>query len=221
MRMIRPLAIAMTIVVALPAVSSAQQGRQFKNAWFWGIKGGGLTLADSGQAYRQAPLAGIDWLITRTHGGLYISGGQSFFNQQTYTLRDPSAPADSGYRVVDLKNMRKLDVAVMGFPGEHLRFHPYVGAGFTLSQVATASAQGPFSTVDQLNYADQIVQDERVGFSPLFIIGGQYRMRAFSIFGQGTASPAQKNFLMYNGRPFNFSYEFGLRYNVGSSIDRN
>ena len=220
MRMVRPLAIAMSLVVALPALSSAQHGRQFKNSWFWGLKGGGLSFADSGQAYKQAPLAGIDWLITRSHGGLYISGGQSFFKQQTFTLRDATAP-DSGLRVVDLQNLRKLDVAVMGFPGEHLRFHPYIGAGFALAQVATASARGPFSNVDQLNSADAVIQDERVGFSPLFIVGGQYRMRSFSVFGQGTASPAQKNFLMYNGRPFNFSYEFGLRYNVGSSIDRN
>jgi hypothetical protein len=221
MRMIRPLAIAIAAVVALPAISSAQQDRQFKNSWFWGVKGGGFTLADSGQAYKQAPFGGIDWLITRTHGGLYISGGQSFFNQQTFTLRDRTAPLDSGARIIDLKNLRKVDFAVMGFPGEHLRFHPYVGAGFTLAQVGQAAARGPFSNVDQLNDAEQVIQDERVGFSPMFIAGGQYRLRAFSIFGQATASPAQKNFLLYNGRPVNFSYEFGLRYNVGSSIDRN
>jgi opacity protein-like surface antigen len=218
--MTRPLAIAMATVMALPAISSAQHGRQFKNSWFWGIKGGGFAMADSGQAYTQAPLAGIDWLITRTHGGLYVSGGQSFFNQQTFPLRDRSAPLDSGFRVVDLKNLRKLDIAVMGFPGEHLRFHPYFGAGFALAQVAAATARGPFSNIDQLNDADAVIQDERVGFSPLFIAGGQYRMRRFSVFGQATASPAQKNFLLYNGRPFNFSYEVGLRYNVGSSIDR-
>jgi hypothetical protein len=218
--MTRPLAIAIAAVVALPAISSAQAGRQFKNSWFWGVKGGGMSLADSGQAYRQAPLAGIDWLITRTHGGLYISGGQSFFNQQTFTLRDRTAPIDSGFRIVDLKNLRKLDVALMGFPGEHLRFHPYVGIGFAFAQIGSAAARGPFATIDQFNEADAVIQDERVGVSPLLLLGGQYRMRRFSVFGQASASPAQKNFLLYNGRPFNFSYEFGLRYNVGSAIDR-
>jgi hypothetical protein len=217
----RPLAIAAAVVVALPAMGSAQHGRGFNNSWFWGVKGGGLTLADSGSAYKQAPLAGVDWLITRSHGGLYVSGGQSFFTQQTFTLRDPSAPADSGARVIDLKNMRRLDIAVMGFPGEHVRFHPYVGAGFTLSQIATAAAQGPFSSEEQFSYADAVIQDQKVGFSPLFILGGQYRFGAFSVFGQATASPTQKNFLLYNGRPINFSYEAGLRFNVGSSIDRN
>jgi hypothetical protein len=34
------------------------------------------------------------------------------------------------------------------------------------------------------------------------------------------ASPSQKNFLLYNGRPFNFGFEVGLRYNAGTSIDR-
>ena len=68
----------------LPAISSAQAGRQFKNSWFWGIKGGGLyprRQRTSTIAKRRS--SGIDWLITRTHGGLYVSGGQSFFNQQT------------------------------------------------------------------------------------------------------------------------------------------
>ena len=220
MRMTRPLAIAMATVLALPAISSAQHGRQWKNSWFWGLKGGAMTLADSGQAYRQAPFAGIDWLITRTHGGLYISGGQSFFNSQTFTLRDRTAPADSGIRIVDLKNLRKLDFALMGFPGEHLRFHPYVGAGFSFSQVAAASARGPFANIDQLNETEALIRDQRVGVSPLFLAGGQYRMRRFSVFGQAEASPAQKNFLLYNGRPFNFGFEVGLRYNFGTSIDR-
>src|SRR6266513_6172643 len=177
MRTMRALTIAAAVVVAVPTIATAQQGRSFKDAWFWGIKGGGLTLADSGQAYKQAPYAGIEWLITRTHGGLYISGGQAFFTQQTFVARDP-AQADSGLRVVDIKNMRKLDLAVMYFPGEHLRFHPYAG----------------------------------IAFSPLLIVGGQYALRKVSIFGQGSLSPTQSQFLGYNGRSMSFSYELGLRY---------
>ena len=63
MRTIRALTIAAAVVVALPTIASAQHGRQFKDAWFWGIKAGGLTFADSSQAYKQAPLAGVEWLI--------------------------------------------------------------------------------------------------------------------------------------------------------------
>jgi opacity protein-like surface antigen len=218
--MIRALTIATAVVVALPMIATAQQGRQFKDAWFWGVKAGGFTLADSSQNYRQSALVGVDWLITRTHGGLYISGAEAFFHQQTFVPRDPAA-ADSGFRAVDLKNMRKLDVAVMGFPGEHLRFHPYVGAGFTLAQVATAEPQPPFANADQLNSAEDVIQQKKGGFSPLFIAGGQYRLHWASVFGQLSLSPAQQNFILYNGRPWNFAYEIGLRYNVGTSIDRN
>lgn len=220
MRTIRALTIAASFGVALPAIAAAQQGRQFKDAWFWGVKGGGFTLADSGAAYKQAPMAGVEWLITRTHGGLYISGGQAFFTQQTFTARDPSAP-DSGTRVINLKNLRKFDFAIMAFPGEHNRFHPYAGLGFTVGEIANAQGQGPFGSVDQLNFANQVIQDSKVSFSPLFMAGGQWRLSWISVFAQATASPTQSSFLLYNGRPFNFTYEAGLRYNVGSSIDRN
>jgi hypothetical protein len=216
----RAMTIAIAVAAAIPTLAAAQSGRQFNDSWFWGVKAGGFTLADSGQKYVQAPLAGIDWMITRQHGGLYVSAGQAFFSQHSFTLRDPDFPADSGLRPVALKNMRKLDVAVMGFPGDHLKFHPYAGIGFTLSEVGTAVPEGPFSSDDQINFANNVIDQERVAFSPLIMIGAQYRLTRFSVFGQGTVSPAQKSFILYNGRPWNFGYEFGLRYNVGSSIDR-
>jgi hypothetical protein len=220
MRTFRALTIATAVVAMLPSFASAQNGRGFKDAWFWGIKGGGISLADSSASYKQAPMAGVDWLITRTHGGLYISGAQSFFTRQTFTLRDPVAGVDSGLRVINLKNLRRLDMALMGFPGEHIVFHPYVGVGFSLNQVADAQPEGPFGNTDQLTSAEQVIQAQKTAFSPMLIAGGQYRMTRFSVFGQLTVSPANTNFLLYNGKPYNFGYEFGLRYNVGSSISR-
>jgi hypothetical protein len=221
MRTIRALTIATATALLLPSVAAAQSGRQFKDAWFWGLKAGSLSLADSSQSYKQAPMVGVDWLITRTHGGLYVSGSQSFFTRQAVTLRDPVAGLDSGYRAIDLKNMRRLDIALMGFPGDHLRFHPYVGAGFSLGQVASAEPEGPFGNTDQANATAQIVQNERTAVAPLLIAGGQYRMTRFSVFGQATVVGSNTNFLLYNGKPFDFGIELGLRYNVGSSIDRN
>jgi hypothetical protein len=220
MRTSRALAIAAAVVVALPNVGGAQRGAPFTDSWFWGIKLGGFTLADSGQKYVQAPVVGVDWMITRTHGGLYVSGSQTFFSQHTFTLRDPVS-IDSGFRPVLIKNLRRLDVALMGFPGDHMNFHPYVGAGFTLGQVSTVQAEGTFSNDDQVLFAQQVIANERVAFSPVLIVGGQWRLRRTSAFAQLTASPAQKNFILYNGKPFNFGYEVGLRYNFGTSIDRN
>ena len=220
MRTIRALTIAATVVAAIPTLASAQRGHPFKDAWFWGVKGGGFTLADTAQAYRQAGLVGFDWLITRTHGGLYVSATKAFMTQQAFVFRDPTT-ADSGMRVVDIKGLRKLDMALVGFPGEHIVFHPYVGVGMTLVDVSDAQPRGPFANSDQLSFADQQIQNGRSGFTPFFIAGAQWRVRYVSVFAQGTMNPAQKNFILYNGRPYNFSYELGLRYNVGTSIDRN
>jgi hypothetical protein len=220
MRTIRALTIAAAVVAVLPTIAAAQSGRQFKDAWFWGIKGGGVTLADSAGKYKQAATVGIDWLITRSHGGLYVSGEQTFFNQQRLILRDQTAQLDSGFRVVDIKNMRKLDMALMGFPGDHLRFHPYFGVGFTFSDVAEAAGRGPFGTPEQQTFTTSTIQNSRAAFAPLFIAGAQYRLARFSAFGQATMSPVNTGFILYNGKSMNFGYEIGLRYNVGTSISR-
>ena len=221
MRTIRALTIAVAVVAALPAVAAAQRGRQFDDAWFWGVKAGGLTVADTGGHLTQAPMAGVEMLITRHNGGLYISGGEAFFTRRTLTFRDPNAQADSGFRVIDMKNMRKLDVAVMGFPGNHLRWHPYVGAGFSLGQIANARPREPFDNEDQLAYADSVISQHKVAFSPLFMAGVQYRLTAASVFGQLSFIPTHQDFLLANGRSSMWAYEIGVRYNVGTSIDRN
>ena len=221
MRTIRALTLAAAVVAALPSIAGAQRGRQFDDAWFWGVKAGGLTVADSGGRSTQAPLAGIEWMITRRHGGLYISAGEAFFTSRALTFRDPTAPLDSGFRVIDMKNMRKLDVAVMGFPGDNLRWHPYVGAGFSMGQIANAAPREPFSNPDQLAFADSVISQHKVAFSPLFMAGVQYRLTAISIFGQASLSPTHQDFLLANGRSSMIGYEFGVRYNVGTSIDRN
>lgn len=220
MRTIRALRIAAAVVVALPTIAAAQNGRQFKDSWFWGLKAGGLGFADSAQSYRMAPMAGVDWLITRSKGGVYMSGGQAFFNEKTLTFRDPNFPVDSGFREIRLKNLRRFDFAVMGFPGDYLRFHPYVGAGFSVQAIADAAASGPFANTTQLDFADQVIQQQKVQFAPLGIVGGQWRLKWASVFGQATIAPTQKNFLLYNGNGLNTTFEFGLRYNIGTSIDR-
>jgi hypothetical protein len=219
MRTIRALTTVVALVAALPSVMVAQQGRQFKDAWFWGLKGGGFTFADSAGNYQNAPVAGVEWLITRTHGGLYVAFSQAFMTTQTLFAANPAAP-DTTLRPIDLKNMRKLDAALLGFPGTHVRMHPYIGIGFTLSQVASAQGVGPFATLDEFDATERQILATKVGFSPVVMLGTQYRLNPISVFVQAMGSPAQKNFILYNGRPINFTYEVGLRYNVGTSISK-
>lgn len=220
MRIFRALAATAALASMAPTLASAQQGRPFKDAWFWGIKGGGMTYVNAAGATQQAPLGGIEWLITRTHAGLYVAGSQAFFNSQAFVADNQNTP-DSRTRSVNVSDLRRLDIALMAFPGTHIRFHPYAGFGMALSQVGSAVAPGPYSLPADSGTAAANIQNEKVSFSPLLLVGGQWRLRFASIFAQGTMSPMDKNFLLYNGQSVTWGYEVGVRYNIGSSIEKN
>src|SRR5207244_1316617 len=101
-----------------------------------------------------------EWLITRTTGGLYVAGSQTFMKTQTVFAANPAAP-DTVLRTIQVKNMRRLDVAVMGFPGTHIKMHPYVGAGFTMSQVPNAKGDGPFRSQDEFDATQAMIQETK------------------------------------------------------------
>jgi hypothetical protein len=221
MRTIRALAAALLLVGVLPQVGAAQMGRSFKDAWFWGVKTGVMdynkAFISSGaiQTHQPAPIIGAEWLITRSHGGLYVSYSQAFLTDQARIQTDGSD--STTIRDVGLKNMRRLDVAAMAFPGNNSYFHPYAGAGFSMKQVNHAEIINQTSD-DAL--AQAFITELRTGISPYFVAGSQFRLPMFSFFVQATASPAQKNMFLYNGKSFHVTLETGIRYNFGSSIDK-
>ena len=226
MRSMRAVGAALALLLLAPGLLAAQQGRQFRDAWFWGLKGGGVAFARPGDdptatagPYENAPFGGVDWLITRTRAGLYVSFGQAFFTDSAAIPGSSSLNGDD-IRVVDVKNMRRLDVAVVGFPGQWVRVHPYVGVGFTMNALASAEPRGPFDDETERVFAETLVQEGKTVFSPMFLGGVQYRFPMASVFGQVSVSPSQQGFLMYNNRPVNVGYEIGIRYNIGSSISR-
>ncbi len=221
MRPIRALALVLSLAALCAPSASAQEGRQFKDAWFWGAKTGGLVFSSASSNHTAAPLLGGEWLITRTRGGLYLSFDQAFFSTSgAFQDRD----VDSSFvRPVELRNLRRFTLGGFVFPAQTDRYHPYGGVGMTLSQVAGASFPTGFSSSQRYAIALDSLQAKRTSFSPVFIGGMQMRLAPFSVFGQATASPNQTGFFLYNsngGAAFNFSFEAGIRYNVGTSIDR-
>ena len=218
MRMTRTLIAAMALVAALPLIGSAQMGRSFKDAWFWGVKGGGMDYNSATTTHQQAPLLGAEWLITRSRGGLLVSYSQALFTDQAGILLE----GDTAAHVINLKNMRRVDVAAMVFPGSSPYARLYGGIGVSIKQINSAEPAdiSSFSTADQLANAQAFVTQLRTAASPYFVVGTQLRLPFFSVFFQGTASPANKNMFLYNGKAFHLTYEAGLRYNVGSSIDK-
>ena len=142
MRLLRVLTAAIGLAALLPKPSAAQGGRQFKDAWFWGVKGGGMLYSSASTENSFAPLVGAEWLITRTRGGLYVSFDQAFLTT-TGSFQDRE-PDSTFQRNVALKNLRRFSIAAMVFPMQSPRYHPYAGFGMMLNQIGSAAAQGAF-----------------------------------------------------------------------------
>jgi hypothetical protein len=222
MRLLRVLAAATGFAALLGQTSAAQEGRQFKDAWFWGAKGGALVYSSNyNTTTGVAPSAGIDWLITRTRGGLYVSADYSFFSTQG-SFKEVGATGFSD-RVVDLKGLQRISLAALAFPLQTPTFHPYAGIGFGMNRISSVAAVGSFSNASQLNAAGDSVQTKRLTFAPFVMAGLQKRLPMFSVFVQGDAAFLQNGYFLHNPHPttgLQVAVQGGVRYNVGSSIDR-
>jgi len=147
-----------------------------------------------------------------------VSYSQALFNDVSGIVME----GDTTVHLVNLKNMRRLDIAAMVFPGGGIYARPYGGIGVSVKQINSAEIADytSFSTPDQLAAAQSFIMQLRTAASPYFVGGLQLRLIGFSFFMQGTASPANKNAFLYNGKAFHLTYEAGLRYNFGSSIEK-
>lgn len=215
MRTVRWLTSGLAIAALVPSLGAAQQSssRLFENSWFWGAKGGVMSFSTEVDGNTAAPLVGVEWLITRTHGALYISGEQSFFDA-TSSVFDHYGQE---YRV-GIKDMRRYSIAALGFPWTWGTVRPYGGIGFSLNNIQRTSViDTPSNDTSVFEVAAQIDhQKDRVSFLTMAGIQGQYRR--VSLFGQVSYMPAKTGFLL-NGRS-TYILEAGIRYNFGSSRER-
>lgn len=216
MRSNRALATAMALVAVVPALAAAQSVRPFKDSWYWGAKAGTFLYSTPSTTNAMAPVGGIDWLITRTKGGLYVSFEQAFFNRIEYIKADGDTT-----RAVTLKDMRRLDIAAVAFPGSSRFIKPYAGLGFTMQQIANAEPQGTYISPDQQATAESVVTQLRTAWTPLMLAGVQLQMPLISLFAQGTATATQKTSFLRGSNAFNLAGEVGVRFNFGNAIDRN
>jgi len=219
MRAIRTLAVAALVALDFSA-ASAQSTRHFKDSWFWGLKAGETFYQVQSHPQGLAPLGGLDWLITRTNGGLYVSFDHSFLTRDSVFVNDSISPLDTVPRTVTLSGLRRFTIAGMLFPMQSYRFHPYVGFGFAFNHLAKVNPQGGYRNGTQQALVLGTVQQFRSAAAPVVMAGLQMRLVRFSVFGQATASPANSNFFLYTGSNWRTTVEGGMRYNIGSSIDR-
>lgn len=240
MRLTRSLVSGLASLALLPAAGAAQQGHLFDNSWFWGASIGTTTYWTSYVSHAQATTASLEWMLTRTHTGLYISLDQSFFKAKgTYTNagRQYTDSTLTTYNVygyntyTPIQNARSLDIALMGFPGSG-RIRPYAGLGVAVNWLQgtkqpnplDASYNVPTSTGSGASnnpaywyptYYGNSYKDAAADWvGALLIVGIQAQLSRFSIFGQAKATTVGTDHLFIN-EAF-YTLQAGIRVNVAS-----
>jgi hypothetical protein len=214
MQKLRAGGVALVATLVVSASANAQEMRNFDNSWFWGFKSGVNTFSAPGHGNTSTVDLGIDWLITRTKGGLYVSGNQSIFKRNV-DVSDPTS--NTGKRTVQVSDLRRITFAALAFPKHFGGITPYAGLGYTLAILGDARVfVDSANTFPSNAFLDGI--DRLRSRSAVLGMGGiQIQTRRAAIFAQETVLPSNPNFLFPSVLSF---FEFGVRYNFGSSIDQ-
>lgn len=213
MQKLRAVAVALVATIVVSSSASAQM-RNFDNSWFWGFKSGINTFSVPGHGNTSTVDLGIDWLITRTRGGLYVSANQSIFERDLEFL-DPTSL--TGQRTIRVHDMRRISLAGVAFPKHFGAITPYAGLGFTIAILGDARVfVDSANTFPNNSFLDE-VEKERSRSAVMGLAGVQIQTKRAAIFAQETMLPSNTSFLFRSVLSF---FEFGVRYNFGSSIDQ-
>ena len=195
------------LTAQIPAADTAR--RAFADSWFWGVKGGAAHFGTVTDGYKVAPLAGVDWLITRRRAALLVSAEQSFFSH-TSAVAEPGSPGVG--RIVDLKDARRYSATVLAVPGMLGPVRPYAGIGLGLDVMRDASPQGEFESQSHWASVQDEIDDGSSKASLLLVAGGQVQFGRAAVFVQANATPAQTRSLWNRGGVAQF--EAGFRFNL-------
>jgi hypothetical protein len=212
MQKLRAVGVAIVATLVVSAGANAQGMRNFDDSWFWGFKSGINTFSVPGHGNTSTVDLGIDWLITRSKGGLYVSGNQSIF-ERDLTVFDP----ESGDRTVRVNDLRRISIAAVVFPKHFGGITPYGGLGYTLAVLGDARVFVDSASNFPSNAFFDSIDQSRSRSAVMALFGLQVQLRRAAIFGQETVLPSTSAFLFPSALSF---FEFGLRINFGSSIDR-
>jgi hypothetical protein len=194
------------------ADSAASARRSFADSWFWGVKGGASHFGTVTDGYKVAPLAGVDWMITRKRAALLIGAEQSFFSH-TSAVAEPGVPGVA--RVVDLKNARRYSATLLAVPGMLGAVRPYAGLGIGLDVMRDVTPQGDFASAAHHASVHDEIDEGASKASLLLVAGGQVQFGRAALFLQGSATPAQTRSLWNRGGVAQL--EGGVRFNLAPS----
>jgi hypothetical protein len=206
-------------LVAMPA-AQAQEARLFENSWYWGVHAGSTSIGTAARSAAQVGSLGAEWVITRKRGGLYVAFDQANFTRPGEVT---DASTSTGARTVNARDMRTFSIGGVAFPVQFGNIRPYAGLGFALSVIGSTQAQpDPVNEAGatQATLTNEVTNriEEARSRGGVFLMGGaQWQVGRAALFGQISTIPGSDRFLVTNAIT---SVSFGIRYNVGSSIDR-
>ena len=215
MQKLRAVAVAVIAASVVSASAHAQEHRNFDDSWFWGAKAGINTFSAPGHGNTSTANLGIDWLITRTNGGLYISADQSIFERDVEVF--DAASTTNQERTVRVNDLRRVTIAALAFPKHFGGITPYGGVGYMIAVLGDARVFVDNTNTYPTNSFFDKVDGMRSKGAILGMAGVQIQTRRAAIFAQETLLPSNSTFLFPSVMSF---FEFGVRYNFGSSIDR-
>lgn len=214
MQKIRAVAVALVATMVVAESAGAQGNRSFDDSWFWGFKSGINTFSAPGQGNQSTVDLGVDWMITRTKGGLYVSANQSVF-ERDIQLFDPTSRTNE--RTVRVNDLRRITLAGVAFPKHFGGITPYAGLGYMIAVLGDARIFVDTANTFPNNSFFDAVDNARSRGTVVGMGGVQIQLKRMAIFGQESLVPSNRNFLFSSVLSF---FEFGVRYNFGSSIDR-
>ena len=214
MQKLRAVAVVVVATIVVSASAHAQEMKNFDNSWFWGFKSGINSFAVPGHGNTSTVDLGVDWVITRTRGGLYVSANQSVFERDLEFL-DPTS--NTGQRTIRVNDMRRITVAGLAFPKHFGGITPYAGLGFMIAVLGDARVFVDSANTFPTNSFLDEVERERSRSTAMVMGGVQIQTKRAAIFGQETIIPSNNSFLFRSVLNF---FEFGIRINFGSSIDQ-
>jgi hypothetical protein len=214
MQKLKAVAVAIAATFVVSASADAQAVRNFDNSWFWGVKTGINTFTAPGHGNTSTADLGLDWLITRTKGGLYVSANQSVFQRDVQVFDQAS---NTGERTVRVNDLRRITLAGVAFPKHFGGITPYAGLGYSIVVLGDARVFVDSANTFPSNAFLDRVEELRSRGAVVGMGGVQIQTKRAAIFAQETLVPSNRDFLFSSVLSF---LEFGVRWNFGSSIDR-
>ncbi|HEX2723598.1 MAG TPA: hypothetical protein VHM24_11845 [Gemmatimonadaceae bacterium] len=212
MRNTKWLIAALLSSAVVSASASAQRVRDFEDSWFWGVKAGVATFSPTLGDIEGAATYGAEWLVTRTHGALYIAVDQTHMTAVSAVF-DPNA--ENEIRSVEVDKLRRLSFAALAFPKQFGRLRPYAGLGLMVNVVGSAS---PLVTATENNVDDAVfdrIDERRSQAAFLAMAGIQAQFHRTAVFFQASVAPASSSFLL--GDSSLGFFEAGVRYNFSGA----